>query len=51
MTTAIIGPKIMSDNQKVTYTGMNYKTLTEYVNPTYNSPFSFYKTYNPNTDS
>lgn len=50
MTTAIIGPKIMSDNQKVTYTGMNYKTLTEYLNPTYNSPFSFYKTYNPNTD-
>lgn len=50
MTTAIIGPKIMSDNQKVTYTGMNYKTLTEYVNPTYNSPFSFYKTYNPNTE-
>lgn len=48
LTTAIIGPKIMNDNQKVTYTGMNYKNLTEYVNPTYNSPFSFYKTYNPN---
>lgn len=48
MSTAIIGPKIMSDNQRVTYTGMNYKSLTEYVIPTYNSPFSFYKTYNPN---
>ncbi|MDQ7982797.1 MAG: ABC transporter permease [Spiroplasma sp.] len=49
MTTAIIGPKIMTDNQRNTYTGMNYQTLTEYVNPTYNSPFSFYKTYNPNS--
>lgn len=48
MTTAIIGPKIMSDNQLVSYTGMNYKSLTEYVVPTYNSPFTFYKTYNPN---
>ncbi|MBE4703944.1 ABC transporter permease [Spiroplasma platyhelix] len=48
MTTAIIGPKIMSDNQRVSYTGMNYKSLTEYVNPTYNSPYTFYKTYNPN---
>lgn len=47
MTTAIIGPKIMSDNQKVSYTGMNYKSLTEYVIPTYNSPFTFYKTYDP----
>lgn len=48
MTTAIIGPKIMSDNERVNYTGMNYKSLTEYVNPTFNSPFTFYKTYNPN---
>lgn len=47
MTSAIIGPKIMSDNELVSYTGMNYQSLVEYVNPTYNSPFSFYKTYNP----
>lgn len=47
MTTAIIGPKIMADNKKVSYTGMNYKSLTEYVIPTYNSPYTFYKTYNP----
>ncbi|MGL5268855.1 MAG: ABC transporter permease [Spiroplasma sp.] len=50
MSAAIIGPKIMSDNQKVTYTGMNYNSLTEYVTPTYNSPYSFYKTYNPNNE-
>lgn len=48
MTTAIIGPKIMADNKRVSYTGMNYQTLTEYSLPAYNSPFSFYKTYNPN---
>lgn len=47
MTIAIIGPKIMADNEKVSYTGMNYKSLTEYVIPTYNSPFTFYKTYDP----
>lgn len=48
MTAAIIGPKIMSDNKIVTYTGMNYQSTVEYNMPTYNSPFTFYKTYNSN---
>lgn len=48
MTTAIIGPKIMADNKLLSFTGMNYHSLVEYVVPTYNSPYSFYKTYNPN---
>jgi len=47
MTTAIIGPKIMADNKTVSYTGMNYLSTTEYDVPTYNSPFTMYKTYNP----
>lgn len=48
MTTAIIGPKIMDDNKLLSFTGMNYHSLVEYGVPTYNSPYSFYKTYNPN---
>lgn len=48
MTTAIIGPKIMADNKLLSFTGMNYHSLVEYGIPTYNSPYSFYKTYNPN---
>lgn len=48
MTTAIIGPKIMADNKLFSFTGMNYHSLVEYGVPTYNSPYSFYKTYNPN---
>lgn len=47
MTVAITGPKIMADNKIVTYTGMNYKSTVEYNMPSYNSPFTFYKTYNP----
>lgn len=48
MTTAIIGPKIMADNKKLSYTGMNYQSTVEYNIPTYNSPYTMYKTYNPN---
>ncbi|WP_338975305.1 ABC transporter permease [Spiroplasma endosymbiont of Monopis laevigella] len=48
MTTSIIGPKIMADNKLLSFTGMNYHSLVEYDIPTYNSPYSFYKTYNPN---
>ncbi|WP_342260700.1 ABC transporter permease [Spiroplasma endosymbiont of Notiophilus biguttatus] len=48
MTTSIIGPKIMADNKLLSFTGMNYHSLVEYDVPTYNSPYSFYKTYNPN---
>lgn len=50
MTTAIIGPKIMADNNLLSFTGMNYHSLVEYQVPTYNSPYSFYKTYNPNNN-
>ncbi|WP_342275768.1 ABC transporter permease [Spiroplasma endosymbiont of Nebria brevicollis] len=49
MTTAIIGPKIMADNKLLSFTGMNYKSAVEYNIPTYNSPYTFYQTYNPNT--
>lgn len=48
MATAIIGPKIMADNKLLSFTGMNYHSLVEYGVPTYNSPYTFYKTYNPN---
>lgn len=48
MTGAIIGPKIMKDNMKSTYAGLKYNLMVEYESPVYNSPLSFYKTYNPN---
>lgn len=48
MTTSIIGPKIMADNKRVSYTGMNYQSIVEYNMPSYNSPYTMYKTYNPN---
>ena len=48
MTTSIIGPKIMADNKRVSYTGMNYQSTIEYNIPSYNSPYTMYKTYNPN---
>lgn len=47
MSGAVIGPKIMSDNKTVSYSGMNYKNLVKYTSPVYNSPYSFYKTYDP----
>lgn len=50
MTTAIMGPKIMADNKMLSFTGMNYHSLVEYGMPTYNSPYTMYKTYNPNNN-
>ncbi|WP_368486394.1 ABC transporter permease [Spiroplasma sp. DGKH1] len=47
MTTSVIGPKIMADNQKVSYTGMNYKSAVEYAMPAANMPMSMFRTYNP----
>lgn len=48
MTGAITGPKIMKDNLESTYDGLEYNSIVEYESPIFNSPLSFYKTYNPN---
>ncbi|ARU92213.1 ABC transporter permease [Spiroplasma clarkii] len=38
---------ILTENKAKLYTGNNFDNLVEYESPVYNSPVSFYKTYDP----
>lgn len=45
-TTFFAGPDILGRNQTASFYGVKYRQLVEYVEPTYNNPFSTYKTFN-----
>ncbi|WP_338984857.1 ABC transporter permease [Spiroplasma endosymbiont of Diplazon laetatorius] len=45
-----IMPSVLADNKKSTYIKEGYNNQIEYQSPIYNSPTSFYKTYNPYSD-
>ncbi|WP_342252379.1 ABC transporter permease [Spiroplasma endosymbiont of Amphibalanus improvisus] len=47
MSISVVFPKILSDNLTKSYDGINYKTLTEYTDPVWNIPTTYYKTYDP----
>lgn len=40
-------PNVLNDNKQKTFQNLSYDNLIEYQSPIYNSPTSFYKTYNP----
>ncbi|AGR42449.1 ABC transporter permease [Spiroplasma diminutum] len=44
-------PNILTENKNKTYIKDGYDNLIEYQSPIYNSPTSFYKTYNPYSTS
>ncbi|WP_158499953.1 ABC transporter permease [Spiroplasma culicicola] len=44
-----IMPQVLSDNKVKTYEQNSFDNIIEYQSPIYNSPTSFYKTYNPST--
>ncbi|WP_338969702.1 ABC transporter permease [Spiroplasma endosymbiont of Labia minor] len=48
MSATIIAPKMMSDNIKQNFTGLDYKNAVEYTTPLWNNPLTFQRTYNPN---
>ncbi|AOG60086.1 ABC transporter permease [Spiroplasma helicoides] len=47
ITVGTIIPKVMKDNKTYMFNGDEYDNKLEYYSPLYNSPTSFYKTYNP----
>ncbi len=49
ITLSAVSFKIVHDNKKYTYYGLNYQNKTELRLPEWNNPLSFYKTYDPNT--
>ncbi|ATZ17764.1 ABC transporter permease [Mesoplasma melaleucae] len=48
-TVSFAAPDILKRNQKATYTGIKYKQVVEYAQPSYNNPLTFAKTFNPST--
>ncbi|WP_031542152.1 FtsX-like permease family protein [Mesoplasma photuris] len=46
MTVAYSAPNIMNINKIKSYTGIKYKQVVEYNEPSYNNPYSFLKTFN-----
>lgn len=47
MTFSIAAPKSLQDMKNATYKGINYRSVTEYETPVWNSPLSSYALYNP----
>lgn len=47
----VMAPKIMQDNMKATFNGLNYSTSVEYTTPVWNNPLSFYRTFNQTYDA
>ncbi|ATQ35316.1 ABC transporter permease [Mesoplasma entomophilum] len=48
-TVSFAAPDILKRNEKATYTGVKYKQIVEYAQPSYNNPLTFAKTFNPAT--
>ncbi|ATZ21366.1 ABC transporter permease [Mesoplasma tabanidae] len=48
-TVSFAAPDILKRNEKATYTGVKYKQVVEYAQPSYNNPLTFAKTFNPST--
>ncbi|ATI73111.1 ABC transporter permease [Mesoplasma florum] len=48
-TVSFAAPDILKRNEKATYTGVKYKQIVEYAQPSYNNPLTFAKTFNPST--
>lgn len=48
-TVSFAAPDILKRNEKATYTGIKYKQVVEYAQPSYNNPLTFAKTFNPSS--
>ncbi|ATZ16601.1 putative ABC transport system permease protein [Entomoplasma freundtii] len=45
-TVSFAAPSLLRRNEKMTYSGVNYKQVVEYNESIYNNPLTFYKTFN-----
>jgi putative ABC transport system permease protein len=51
MAATTMAPKIMKDNEAMSFAGLNYNNSVEYTTPLWNNPLSFQRTYNPVYDA
>jgi putative ABC transport system permease protein len=51
MAATTMAPKIMKDNESMSFAGLNYNNSVEYTTPLWNNPLSFQRTYNPVYDA
>jgi putative ABC transport system permease protein len=51
MSATAMAPKIMKDNESMSFAGLNYNNSVEYTTPLWNNPLSFQRTYNPVYDA
>jgi putative ABC transport system permease protein len=51
MSATAMAPKIMKDNEAMSFAGLNYNNSVEYTAPLWNNPLSFQRTYNPVYDA
>ncbi len=51
VTIGVVSPSILNNYLKSSYIDNKYDNKVEYYSPSYNIPTSFYKTYNPGSDS
>ncbi|WP_342268747.1 ABC transporter permease [Spiroplasma endosymbiont of Aspidapion aeneum] len=51
MTLSLIAPKVLADNKKASFNGINYNSQYIYNSPIFSNPLSFYKTYDYNSEN